>query len=101
MAIPALLALAAAPGGCQVIQSDMILARDVAAVVPAFATVPADFPLGYVLTSGEPRILRGADLERIAKNQRLELDRLPDVCFERETFVPQAEQIREAMLADR
>jgi flagella basal body P-ring formation protein FlgA len=98
--IPALLALATSPGGCQLIRSDRILARDVAAVVPAFAQVPADFPLGYVMTSGEPRILRGVDLQRIAKNQRFELDQLPDVCFARETFVPKVEQIRETMLAE-
>src|SRR5580698_10635619 len=98
--IPALLALAATPSGCQIIPRDMIVAHDVAAVVPAFAQVPADFPLGYVLTSGEPRILRGADLQRIAKNQRLELETVPDVCFARETFIPQPEQIREAMLAE-
>src|SRR5580658_8585052 len=99
MAIPALLALAVVPDGCHKIQSDIILARDVAAVVPAFAQVPGDFSLGFVLTSGEPRILRGSDLQRIAKNQRLELDGLPDVCFARATFVPQVEQLREAMLA--
>jgi flagella basal body P-ring formation protein FlgA len=98
--IPALLALATSPGGCQIIRSDMILARDVAAVIPAFAQVPAAFPLGYVLTSGEPRILRGVDLQRIAKNQRLDLDQLPDVCFARETFVPNPEQIRAAMLPE-
>jgi len=97
--IPVLFAIAATPGGCQVIPREMIVARDVAAVLPALAQVPADFPLGYVLTSGEPRILRGADLQRIAKNQKLDLDQVPDVCFVRETFVPQAEQIRDAMLA--
>ncbi len=100
MAIPVLLALALTPDGCHKIQSDMIFARDVAAVFPAFAQVPGDFPLGYLLTSGEPRILRGVDLQRIAKNQRLELDGIPDVCFARETFVPQAGQLREAMLAE-
>jgi len=97
--IPALLAIVSTPSGCQVIAREMIVARDVAAVVPAFAQVPADFPLGYVLSSGEPRILRGADLQRIAKNQKLDLDQVPDVCFVRETFVPQPEQIRDAMLA--
>jgi flagella basal body P-ring formation protein FlgA len=98
--IPALFAIAASPAGCQLIPREMIVARDVAAVIPEFAQVPADFPLGFVLTSGEPRILRGADLQRIAKNQKLDLDQLPDVCFARETFVPQPEQIRDAMLAE-
>jgi flagella basal body P-ring formation protein FlgA len=100
MVIPALLALAVIPEGCHLIQSDIIFARDVAAVVPAFAGISGDFNLGYVPSSGEPRILRGVDLQRIAKNQRLELDGLPDVCFARETFVPQPEQLREAMLTE-
>lgn len=100
MAIPVLLALAAVPDGCHKIQTDIILARDVAAAIPAFAQIPGDFSLGFVLASGEPRILRGADLQRIAKNQKIELDGLPDVCFARETFVPQAEQLRAAMLAE-
>src|SRR5580692_12323958 len=100
IAIPILMALALTPESCHQIQSDMIVARDVAAVFPAFAPVPADYPLGYVLTSGEPRILRGADLQRVAKNQRVELETVPDVCFARETFIPQPEQIREAMLAE-
>jgi flagella basal body P-ring formation protein FlgA len=97
MAAPILLALAATPGGCQQIRSDMIFARDVAVVVPAFAQIPGDFHLGFVPTSGAPRLLRGVDLERIAKNQGLELNGLPDVCFARQTFSPQPEQIREAM----
>jgi len=100
MAMHVLLALAVTPEGCHKIQSDMILARDVAAVVPAFAQVPGDFNLGYLLTSGEPRILHGADLQRIAKNQRLDLDGLPDVCFARDSFIPQPDQLREAMLAE-
>ncbi len=100
MAIPVLLALAIASDGCHKIQNDMILARDVAAVVPAFALVPENFNLGYLLTSGEARILRGVDLQRIAKNQRVELDGLPDVCFARETFSPQPDQLRKAMLAE-
>jgi flagella basal body P-ring formation protein FlgA len=100
MVIPAFFALAITPGGCHLIRSDIIFARDVAAVVPAFAQVPGDFRIGYVSTEGEPQILRGADLQRIAKNQRLELDGLPDMCFARATFVPQPDQIREAMLTE-
>jgi flagella basal body P-ring formation protein FlgA len=100
MAIPALLALALTPDGCYKIQSDIIFARDVAAVVPAFGQVPGNFNLGYLLASGEPRILRSADLQRIAKNQKVELNGLPDVCFVRDTFVPQPDQLRKAMLAE-
>src|SRR5580658_9897288 len=100
MVIPTLLALALTPDGCHKVQTDMILARDVAEVIPAFAQIPGDFSVGFVPTSGEPRIVRGVDLQRIAKNRRLDLDGLPDVCFARDTFVPQAAQVRAAMLAE-
>jgi flagella basal body P-ring formation protein FlgA len=98
--IPLLLAVAVSPDGCHKIQKELILARDVAAVIPAFGQVPGDFNLGYLPASGEPRILRGVDLERIGKNQRIELTGLPDVCFARETFVPEPTQLRDAMLAE-
>src|SRR5665213_802043 len=97
MALPLLFALSAPPPGCRTIQTEMILARDVAAAIPGFAQVPADFRLGYLPTSGTPRIFRGVDLQRIAKNQGVELAGLPDVCFSRQTFIPQPEDIRIAI----
>src|SRR5579863_5340680 len=96
MAFPFLLALSA-PLGCHAIQNEMILARDVAAVVPDFAQVAGDFHLGLVPSTGAPRILRGADLQRIAKNQGVEILDLPDVCFALQTFIPQPEDIRTAI----
>jgi len=78
MAFPLLFALSAPPA-CHAIQNEIILARDVAAVVPGFAPVAGDFHLGYVSSSGAPRIFRGADLQRIAKNQGVDILDLPDV----------------------
>lgn len=98
MALPFLLAVAATGRGeCHGIDKEFVLARDVAAFVPAFAAVPGEFNLGYIPLSGTQRILRGADLQRVAKNRGFDLDGLPDICFERRTFVPTADQIREAM----
>lgn len=96
MAFPFLLALAAPPD-CHVIQNEMILARDVAAAVPGFAPVAGDFHLGYVSSTGAPRIFQGTDLQRIAKNQGVELRDLPDICFALRTFIPQPEDIRKAV----
>jgi flagella basal body P-ring formation protein FlgA len=96
MTVPFLLALSAPPA-CHPIQSEIILARDVAAVVPGFARVAGDFHLGYVPRSGAPRIFRGADLQRIAKNQGVEILDLPDVCLALPTFIPQPEDIRTAI----
>ena len=64
MAAPFLFALSALPAGCHPIQSDIILARDVAAVIPGFTQLAADLRLGYLPVSGVPRILLGADLSR-------------------------------------
>jgi flagella basal body P-ring formation protein FlgA len=97
MAFSFLFALSTLPAGCHTIQSGVILARDVAAVIPGFTRVAGDFRLGYLPGSGAPRILLGADLQRIAKNQGVELLDLPDVCFALRTFIPQPEEIRAAM----
>lgn len=96
MAMPLLFALSTPPG-CHSIENEMILARDVTAVVPGFGPVAGDFHLGYVPGTGAPRIFRGADLQRIAKNQGVDILDLPDVCFALRTFIPQPEDIRAAM----
>jgi flagella basal body P-ring formation protein FlgA len=97
MALPFLMALSALPAGCHTIPSDVIFARDVAAVVPGFARVAGDFRLGSVSDSGAPRILEGAGLQRIARNQGVELPDLPGVCFALRVFIPQQDEIRAAM----
>src|ERR1700679_3457637 len=95
--IPLFLAAALPTAGCQATDSQTVIARDVAAVIPAFAQLPPDFLLGYVASSGAQRIFRGDELERIAKNRGLDLHGLDDVCFVRRLFVPDAAQIRAAM----
>ncbi len=97
MAFPFLMALSAVPAGCHTIPSDVIFARDVAAVIPGFTRMAGDFRLGYVPDSGAPRTLAGIDLQRIAKNQGVELLDPPDVCFALRVFIPQADEIRAAM----
>ena len=97
MALPFLMALSALPPGCHTISSDVIFARDVAAVIPGFSRVAGDFRLGALADSGAPRILNGVELQRIARNQGVELQDLPDVCFALRVFVPQPDEIRAAL----
>ena len=104
MALPFLLAVvpqvAPPPDGCLPIQDERIYARDVAAAVPAFATVAADFALGYAPTPGTRRVLKGEALARLARNQGVAADMLeavPDVCFERAMATLEAEDVLEAM----
>jgi flagella basal body P-ring formation protein FlgA len=96
LALSVLLGIAR-PDGCRTIQTESILARDMAPAVAAFAQFPPEFLLGYVASSGTPRVFHGADLERIAKNRGVDLHGLPDVCFVRKTFIPQEAQIRAAI----
>lgn len=95
--IPLFLAATLPAGGCQAIDTEAVVARDVAAIIPAFAQLPADFLLGYVSSTGSQRIFRGDELERIAKNRGLDLHNLDDVCFVRRMFIPDPAQIRAAM----
>ncbi len=88
-----------ANANCHAIETDVVQARDIAAIVPAFAQLPPEFLLGYVASNGTPRVFHSADLERIAKNRGVELHDLPEVCFVRKTFIPSADQIREAIAA--
>lgn len=91
--LPLLLAAGVAPGvaqppaDCHALDSDSVLARDLAPLVPGFDRLPPAFLAGYVESSGTPRIFRGADLENIAKNRGVELHGLEDVCLQRRTFV--------------
>src|SRR5258708_18238637 len=99
MALTLLLALAASPERCQMIESDSVVARDVALLVPRFAHLPGEFHIGFLPVSGAPRIFRSAELQRIAKNQGADVADLRDVCFARRTFVPGAGEIQAAMRA--
>jgi flagella basal body P-ring formation protein FlgA len=85
--------------GCWPVQDDRIYARDVAAAVPAFSGVAAEFALGYAPAPGIRRVFKGDALEKLARNQGVALEGLPDVCFERASASLDASQILEAMRA--
>ena len=95
--LPLFAAAALPPEACHGLDGDAVLARDVAPFISGFAALPQDFLLGYVPASGGQRIFQASELERIAKNRGIDVHELGDICFVRKTFVPAAEQIREAM----
>ena len=104
MALPFLLAVVpqVVPqlDACLPIQDDRIYARDVAAAVPAFAGVAADFALGYAPAPGTRRVFKGDALSRLARNQGVAAEMaeaLPDVCFERAMATLDAGEVLEAM----
>ncbi len=85
------------PDGCLTVQDDRIYARDVAVAVPEFSAIAADFSLGYAPVPGTRRFFKGAALQRLALNQGVALESLPDVCFERATATLDAGGILQAM----
>jgi flagella basal body P-ring formation protein FlgA len=101
MALPSLLAVfpqsAPQPDGCFAVQDDRIYARDVAAAVPAFSNVAADFALGYAPAPGTRRVFKGEALEKLARNQGAAVEAAPDVCFERAMATLESGDILEAM----
>jgi len=85
------------PDGCLPIQDERIYARDLAAAVPAFAGIAGDFALGYTPAPGTRRVFKGDALEKLARNQGVAAEALPDVCFERAMATLKAGEILEAM----
>jgi flagella basal body P-ring formation protein FlgA len=84
-------------GGCLPVQGDRIYARDVAAAVPAFSSVAADFVLGYTPAPGTRRIFKGEALQKFATNQNVIVESAPDVCFERAMAELTASEVLDAM----
>lgn len=107
MALPLLLAavpdvapqVVLQPDGCWPVQDDRIYARDVAAAVPAFSDVAADFILGYAPVAGTRRVFKGEALRKLALNQGVTVETAPDVCFVRAMAELTADEILEAMHA--
>ena len=85
------------PEDCLTVQDDRIYARDIAAAIPAFSAVAADFALGYAPVPGTRRFFKGAALQKLALNQGVAIDSLPDLCFERAMTTPDANEILNAM----
>jgi len=84
---------------CVPVAGDRILAGDLAAAVPAFAQWPPDTELGYTPTPGLRRVLRAAELERLAQSQGMKTGSLPDVCVERPTAPLVSGTLQAAMAA--
>src|SRR5208282_472496 len=70
---------------CLPLEGDRILARDLAAATPAFALWPPETELGYAPAPGLRRVLRAAELRRLASRQGLDGGAMADVCVERPT----------------
>jgi flagella basal body P-ring formation protein FlgA len=82
---------------CLPLEGDRILARDLAAAMPAFALWPPETELGYAPAPGLRRVLRAAELRRVASRQGLDGGPMADVCVERPTAPLAPEALRAAL----
>ncbi|HLM99523.1 MAG TPA: flagellar basal body P-ring formation chaperone FlgA [Bryobacteraceae bacterium] len=83
---------------CVPVEGDRILARDVAQAEPAFARWPPDTDLGYAPAPGLRRVLRTAELDRLARRQGIEAGSTADLCVERPTAPLAPDALRAALL---
>ena len=85
--------------GCLPVETDRIVARDLAAALPAFGTLAPDTPLSYAPAPGSRRVFRTAELERLAARHGLSSAGLTDICFSRPTDLLTADRLLAAMHA--
>ncbi len=74
---------AALAAGCITVDGEHIRAADLAAAVPAFASLAPDETLGYAPSPGARRMLGPRELERIAGRHGLTLPAASTLCVER------------------
>lgn len=83
---------------CVPVEGDRILARDLPAQSPAFALWSPAIELGYAPAPGVRRVLRAAELERIARREGMPANSMADLCVERPA-APLTSDALEAALA--
>jgi flagella basal body P-ring formation protein FlgA len=74
-------ASAATSPECSPVTGERILAKDLAAVVPIFAALSPEEPIGFAPLPGARRVFRGEDLARLAARHRLNHGSMEAVCF--------------------
>lgn len=67
---------------CHAVEGDRITAADLAAVLPAFAAIAPDTPIGYAPQPGAYRNMEPAELTRLAAANGFEFHGIEAVCFE-------------------
>ncbi len=80
--------------GCLPVESDRVLARDIAAAVPEFANVAPDALVIYAPLPGVKRMLPSGELVRIGHRLGIEVATATDLCLE----YPMAELDRDTLM---
>lgn len=92
-----LLAIVSPPTGCQPIEHDHILGRDLALAAPALQNLASDADFGLAPVPGSVRVFEIRELKRIAAANRIEADFSRNVCFAWQTNALSRESLAEAM----
>jgi hypothetical protein len=72
--------------GCQAVEGDRILGKDLASANPIFAALSPDLALGFTPLAGIKRVFPPGELRRIAREHGIStIDPLASLCFERTT----------------
>jgi len=83
---------------CIPLAGDRILGRDLALANPEFAALPSTMTIGYAPAPGVQRIFAVAELNRIARANRITLSNPAEVCFEIPMRPMTEAETKEAML---
>jgi len=89
MMLPLLLAIALPAPTCRPIDAERIYARDLAAAIPLFASLPPDLAIGYSPAPGWQRTFHAGELQRLARANHLDGAIARDVCFAWNMAVPE------------
>jgi flagella basal body P-ring formation protein FlgA len=81
------------------VESDRILASDLAAALPAFRALPPDTILGTAPQPGSDRFFRAPELTALAHHHSIHLENPSDVCFAWPMEPLSASRVMEAMRA--
>jgi flagella basal body P-ring formation protein FlgA len=97
-AIP-MIFLAASPGSCLSVSGNQVMARDLAAANPLFASLDPDLPFGFAPLPGARRVLLGQELAGFAKRNGLKIDNqaVGDICIERAAAPLRPDEITSAL----
>ncbi len=98
MILALLVAALAAPAACQPVDTDRIYTRDLAAALPAFASVSPDIAVGFAPAPGQQRLFRPAELRHIAQMNHVAAAGIAgSVCFAWRMTPPSRDAVFAAM----
>jgi flagella basal body P-ring formation protein FlgA len=92
-------AIVSLAAGCQMVDGNRILGRDLAAASPLFAGVAAAAEIGYAPQPGARRVMEAAEVARLAARFGLDPKGATSLCFERRTAAPDEGRMAQAMRA--